>query len=99
MVVILKLFIFAACLNCERGTKVRKKSDKCKKYIIKNKEKQIMKKRIVMDRGDAVKLAASMHCTREMVSKALNFKKDTDLARRIRHVAKSQYGGMEIGSR
>ncbi len=99
MVVILKLFIFAACSVCERGTKVRKKSDKCKKYIIKNKEKQIMKKRIVMDRGDAVKLAASMHCTREMVSKALNFKKDTDLARRIRHVAKSQYGGMEIGSR
>lgn len=97
MVVILKMFIFAACLNCERGTKLREKGEICKQYIIKNKE--IMKKRIVMERGDAVKLAASMQCTREMVSKALNFKKDTDLARRIRHVAKSQYGGMEIGSR
>ncbi|MBO4800430.1 MAG: hypothetical protein J5545_01030 [Bacteroidaceae bacterium] len=56
-----------------------------------------MNKRIVMDRGGVVKLAESMNCTREMVSKALNFKKDTALARKIRHVAKSQYGGMEIG--
>jgi len=58
-----------------------------------------MKRRIVMDRGCVVKLASTMNCTREMVSKSLNFKKDTDLARRIRHVAKSQYGGIEIGSR
>lgn len=57
-----------------------------------------MKKRIVMERGDAKRLALSMGCTREMVSKALNFKKDTDLARRIRHVARSQYGGTEIGN-
>jgi hypothetical protein len=56
-----------------------------------------MNKRIVMDRGGVVKLADAMNCTREMVSKALNFKKDTALARKIRHVAKSQYGGMEIG--
>ena len=58
-----------------------------------------MNKRIVMDRGSVIKLASSMNCTREMVSKALNFKKDTVLARKIRHVAKEQYGGIEIGSR
>lgn len=56
-----------------------------------------MNKRIVMDRGSVLKLAKSMNCTREMVSKALNFKKDTVLARKIRHVAKDQYGGIEIG--
>ncbi len=56
-----------------------------------------MNKRIVMDRGSVLKLASSMNCTREMVSKALNFKKDTVLARKIRHVAKEQYGGIEIG--
>ena len=56
-----------------------------------------MNRRIVMDRGNVVKIAKTMNCTREMVSKALNFKKDTALARKIRHVAKSQYGGMEIG--
>ena len=39
-----------------------------------------------------------MGCTREMVSKALNYKKNTELARRIRHVARSQYGGTEIGN-
>ena len=58
-----------------------------------------MNRRIVMDRGSVVKLASTMHCTREMVSKALNFKKDSVLARKIRHVAKEQYGGVEIGSR
>ena len=58
-----------------------------------------MNRRIVMDRGNVVKIAKTMNCTREMVSKALNFKKDTDLARRIRHVAKSQYGGIEIGNK
>ncbi len=57
-----------------------------------------MNKKIVLQHGDVSKVAASMNCTREMVSKALNFKKDTLLARRIRHVAKSQYGGVEIGS-
>lgn len=56
-----------------------------------------MNKRIVMERGCVQKLASSMNCTRVMVSKALNFKKDTVLARKIRHVAKEQYGGIEIG--
>lgn len=57
-----------------------------------------MNRRIVMDRGSVVKLASVMGCTREMVSKALNFKKDSRLARKIRYVAKEQYGGIEIGN-
>lgn len=36
-----------------------------------------MNRRIVMDRGNVVKIAKTMNCTREMVSKALNFKKDS----------------------
>ena len=57
-----------------------------------------MGKKIVMDRGNVVKIAKTMNCTREMVSKALNFKKDSMLARKIRYVAKEQYGGIEIGN-
>lgn len=57
-----------------------------------------MNRRIVMDRGGVAKLSKTMNCTREMVSKALNFKKDTTLARKIRYVAKEQYGGIEIGN-
>lgn len=58
-----------------------------------------MNRRIVMERGNVVKIAQTMNCTREMVSKALNFKKDSALARRIRFVAKEQYGGIEIGNK
>ena len=58
-----------------------------------------MKRRIVMDRGRVVELATTMNCAREMVSKALNFKKDSRLARKIRYVAKEQYGGIEIGDK
>ena len=56
-----------------------------------------MDKRIVVSHGDGMKIASTFNCTREMVSKALNFKKDSELARRIRYVAKEQYGGIEIG--
>lgn len=56
-----------------------------------------MDRRIVVSHGDSTRIALSMNCTREMVSKALNFKKDTDLARRIRHVAVKEYGGIEVG--
>ena len=56
-----------------------------------------MNRRIVISRGDGLKIASSFNCTREMVSKALNFKKDSMLARKIRYVAKEQYGGIEIG--
>ena len=58
-----------------------------------------MNRRIVTDRGNVVKIAKTMNCTREMVSKALNFKKDSMLARKIRYVAKERYGGVEIGNR
>ena len=57
-----------------------------------------MNRRIVISRGDGLKIAHSFNCTREMVSKALNFKKDSILARKIRFVAKEQYGGIEIGN-
>lgn len=56
-----------------------------------------MDRRIVVSHGDSKKIALSMNCTREMVIKALNFKKDSMLARKIRYVAKEQYGGIEIG--
>ena len=58
-----------------------------------------MNRRIVISRGDGLKIASSFNCTREMVSKALNFKKDSMLARKIRYVAKEQYGGIEIGDK
>ena len=59
-----------------------------------------MKKKIVVDHGDQQKIAAAMGCTREMVSKSLNYAKDTALARKIRYVAVKQYGGAiaEIGT-
>lgn len=56
-----------------------------------------MNRRIVVSHGDVVQIARSMGCTYEWVSKALNFKRDSLLARKIRHVAKEQYGGIEIG--
>lgn len=56
-----------------------------------------MKKKIVLNHGDATKIAKVMGCTREMVSKSLSFKKDSLLARRIRYVAKEQFGGVEVG--
>lgn len=56
-----------------------------------------MERRIVLDRGNVAKIARSMNCTREWVSKALNFRRNSLLARKIRYVAKEQYGGIEIG--
>lgn len=60
-----------------------------------------MKKKIVVDHGDQRKIAAAMGCTREMVSKSLNYAKDTTLARKIRYVAVKEYGGasVEIGGK
>lgn len=56
-----------------------------------------MDKRIVIQRGDRVKLARAMRCTVQMVSYSLNYAKDTELARKIRHVATHEYGGVEVG--
>lgn len=54
-------------------------------------------KRIVLDYGKANQLAKTFKCSREMVSKALHFRKNSELARKIRYVAVQQYGGIEIG--
>lgn len=56
-----------------------------------------MNRRIVMDRGNAKKIARTFGCTKEMVSKALNYKFNSELARKIRYVAKEQFGGVEVG--
>lgn len=56
-----------------------------------------MKKKIVLDHGNVSKIAKVMNCTREMVSKSLSFKKNSLLARKIRYVAKEQFGGVEVG--
>lgn len=50
-----------------------------------------------MDHGNVAKIAKVMSCTPEMVSKSINFKKNSLLARRIRYVAKEQFGGVEVG--
>lgn len=55
-----------------------------------------MAKKIVMKRGAVNKISRDMNITHEMVSKAVNFKKDSELARKIRYVATSQYGGVEV---
>lgn len=56
-----------------------------------------MKKKIVLEHGDATKIAKLMNCTREMVSKSVNFKKNSMLARKIRFVAVKHFGGVEVG--
>ncbi len=56
-----------------------------------------MKKKIVLDHGNVAKIAKVMRCTPDMVSKSVNYKKDSELARRIRFVAKEQFGGVEVG--
>lgn len=54
-------------------------------------------KRIVLEYGKINEVAKVMCCTREMVSKSLNYKSNSFLARKIRHVAKTQFGGIEVG--
>ena len=54
-----------------------------------------MRKKIMMDYGSVNKLMSVFGCSRQMVSMSLNFKKNSALARKIRSVAKSQYGGKE----
>lgn len=56
-----------------------------------------MKKRIVLDHGNVAKIAKVMSCTPEMVSKSINFKKNSLLARKIRFVAIKHFGGVEVG--
>jgi len=57
------------------------------------------KKRILivgLERGTNLKIARALGVTKEMVSKAVCGRKNTTLARKIRHVAVKQYGGQQI---
>ena len=57
-----------------------------------------MKKKIVVDRGVGKKIAALFQITPEMVSKSLNFNKDSHLARRVRYIAIKDFGGVIVGN-
>ncbi len=52
--------------------------------------------RIYVPYGAGRKLAKVFGCTLQMVSIALAGKKNTELAKKIRHTALTQYGGKEI---
>lgn len=58
-----------------------------------------MNKRIIVDRGVGKKLSSLFSITPEMVSKSLNYKKDTHLARRVRYVAIKDFGGVIVGEK
>ena len=49
-----------------------------------------------LERGTNLKIARALGVTKEMVSKSICGRKNTPLARKIRHVAVSQYGGKEV---
>ena len=55
-----------------------------------------MKKRIVVEHGEVTNIAKLMGCTCAMVSYSLAYRKNTDLAQRIRKMALMR-GGVEIG--
>lgn len=55
-----------------------------------------MKERIVTERGEINKLSTLMGCSREMVSHALAFRKNSKLARSIRKLA-IERGGIKVG--
>lgn len=54
-----------------------------------------MKKKIVVMHGEMNEISRLMGCSREMVSLSLSFRKDTDLAKRIRKMAILR-GGKEV---
>lgn len=56
-----------------------------------------MHKRIIVDRGVGKKIAKLMGITTEMVSKSLNFKKNSILARKVRYMAIKDFEGVVIG--
>lgn len=56
-----------------------------------------MKKQIFLDKENKVKLQKIFSCTDVMVWKALTFDSNSDLARKIRHVAKKELGGVLVG--
>lgn len=54
------------------------------------------KERIIISRGSQAELTKVFGCSHGMVANALNFNRDSALAKRIRHVALTQYGGQLI---
>lgn len=54
------------------------------------------KEKIIIQHGQQVKLAEVFGCTQGMVANALNFNRDSELAKKIRHVAITQYGGQLV---
>jgi hypothetical protein len=55
-----------------------------------------MKRRIVIDRGEGIRIARIFGCTAQMVSFSLTFRKNTPLARKIRKAA-LESGGIDTG--
>ena len=45
------------------------------------------------------RIATLMGITPEMVSKSLNYKKDSHLARRVRYMAIKDFGGIPVGDK
>lgn len=58
-----------------------------------------MNKRIIVERGVGKKIASLMGITTEMVSKSLNYKKDSHLARKVRYMALKDFGGVIVGNK
>lgn len=54
-----------------------------------------MRKKIVVEHGEVGEISRLMGCTRQMVNNSLAFRKDTDLAKRIRKMAILR-GGQEV---
>lgn len=58
-----------------------------------------MKKRVIVEHGVGKKIATLLGITPEMVSKSLNYKKDSHLARRVRYTAIKDFGGVSVGDK
>ena len=54
-----------------------------------------MRKKIVVEHGEVGEISRLMGCTRQMVNNSLTYRKDTDLAKRIRKMAIMR-GGQEV---
>ncbi len=56
-----------------------------------------MKKHIYLDRAGKGKLRQAFDCTDVMIWKALTFESESELARKIRHTAIKEFGGVLMG--
>ena len=56
-----------------------------------------MKKRVIVERGVGRRIAKLLDITPEMVSKSLNYSKDSHLARKVRYIAIKGFGGVIVG--